>query len=84
MVELFYVIGYVLWGVAEYLNVLILTVDGIAWAKSKANRRQRRVAKRSGKKPPKPDRWTWVMWVLTPIAVVLLVVAICKWTAWAQ
>jgi D-alanyl-lipoteichoic acid acyltransferase DltB (MBOAT superfamily) len=81
MLELFFLIGHLLWGAAELLNVIIVTLDGIAWAKSKANRRQRRVAKRSGKKPPKPNPWTWVMWVLTPIAAVLLAMVIWKWTA---
>ena len=73
-------------GCVGALELVGLVVDGIAWDKSRPNRRARRTAIRVAAPAPRRTVWTWLFqlltWSLIILALVALYLAIAKRSGW--
>lgn len=58
-------------GFFEVLDFVCWVFDATAWVKGRANRAQRREARRAGIEKPARDRWGKAVLVLTPIVLAL-------------
>lgn len=66
------------------LNVVALFVDLFAWFNGHPNRVERRSAAAKGEAKPRLDSWNWMFLTLTPIVVLLTILVVVKWIAWAR
>jgi len=80
ILEALFVFGDLCGCLLETGTLLSFVADAIAWFAGRENRTARRAAKRSGKEPPRRDRWSLAVWVLTPLVILLTAVVVVKWT----
>lgn len=55
-------------------NLGLCTLDGLAWSKSRSNRRERKLARTAGEPLPQHSGWTIAFYVLLAVLVLFLVV----------
>ena len=60
----------------ETVDFGALIANGVAWSKSKPNRKAIREAKKAGESPPPRNGWTIAFLIMTPIVVVLTLLLI--------
>ena len=68
----------------EGLNVVAVFVDVFAWINGQPNRSERRSAAEKGEAKPRLDSWNWMFVILTPIVILLTIIVVSKWIAWAR
>jgi hypothetical protein len=64
------------------LSLISATGGAVEARRGTANRRERRIAKQAGEKPPPVSRENWIALILFLLAVVLLSILAFTWLTW--
>ena len=66
-------------GIGLLFDIVGWIVDGVAWFRSRGNRKDRRQARHLGEQPPPRNAWSWVLLVLTPVLIMLTLFLLWRW-----